>query len=131
MHTIARGTTGRPRSRPSAKTGSAARSSMSNASSTSGAISPTAPIATVVDAILNITASTPTYTDKDRFSLTVQPTYVNQNVSLVKTSVTSVGKLGFSVAVVPKSNAPKKAIEGLTIHAVERVEQAVELLREL
>ena len=40
-------------------------------------------------------------------------------------------KLGFSVAVVPKSNAPKKAIEGLTIHAVERVEQAVELLREL
>jgi DNA repair protein RadA/Sms len=32
-------------------------------------------------------------------------------------------KLGFSVAVVPKANAPKKApIEGLTIHAVERVE---------
>jgi hypothetical protein len=61
-------------------------------------ISPSAPIATVVDAILNITASTPAYTDKDRFSLTVQPTYVNQNVSLVKTSVTSVGKLGFSVA---------------------------------
>ena len=30
-------------------------------------------------------------------------------------------KLGFSVAVVPKANAPKKAIEGLTIHAVERV----------
>ena len=27
-------------------------------------------------------------------------------------------KLGFSVAVVPKANAPKKAIEGLTIHAV-------------
>jgi DNA repair protein RadA/Sms len=40
-------------------------------------------------------------------------------------------KLGFSVAVVPKANAPKKAIEGLTIHAVERVEQAVDLLREL
>lgn len=40
-------------------------------------------------------------------------------------------KLGFSVAVVPKANAPKKPIEGLTIHAVERVEQAVELLREL
>ncbi|HWH72968.1 MAG TPA: DNA repair protein RadA [Methylibium sp.] len=40
-------------------------------------------------------------------------------------------KLGFGVAVVPKANAPKKAIEGLTIHAVERVEQAVELLREL
>jgi len=40
-------------------------------------------------------------------------------------------KLGFSVAVVPKANAPRKAIEGLTIHAVERVEQAVELLRGL
>ena len=43
-------------------------------------------------------------------------------------------KLGFGVAVLPKANAPKgmtKAIEGLTIHAVERVEQAVELLRGL
>ncbi|WP_295639928.1 DNA repair protein RadA [uncultured Methylibium sp.] len=40
-------------------------------------------------------------------------------------------KLGFSVAVVPKANAPRKAIEGLTIHAVDRVEQAVELLRGL
>ncbi len=38
-------------------------------------------------------------------------------------------KLGFSVAVVPKANAPKKAIEGLTIHAVERIEQAIDLLR--
>ncbi|MFG6485179.1 DNA repair protein RadA [Roseateles sp. BYS78W] len=40
-------------------------------------------------------------------------------------------KLGFSIAVVPKANAPKKAIEGLTIHAVERVEQAIEVLRGL
>ena len=40
-------------------------------------------------------------------------------------------KLGFSVALVPKANAPKKAIEGLTIHAVERVEQAMELVRSL
>ena len=38
-------------------------------------------------------------------------------------------KLGFSVAVVPRANAPKKAIEGLTIHAVERIEQAIDLLR--
>ena len=38
-------------------------------------------------------------------------------------------KLGFSVAVVPRANAPKKPIEGLTIHAVERVDQAVEGLR--
>ncbi|MFN3303116.1 MAG: DNA repair protein RadA [Roseateles sp.] len=40
-------------------------------------------------------------------------------------------KLGFSVAVVPKANAPKKPIEGLTLHAVERVEQAIEVLRGL
>ena len=43
-------------------------------------------------------------------------------------------KLGFSVAVVPKANAPKrkdKAFEGLTIHAVERVEEAMALARQL
>ena len=40
-------------------------------------------------------------------------------------------KLGFTVAVVPKANAPKKAIEGLTIHAVERVEEAMEVVRSL
>ncbi|HZT56529.1 MAG TPA: DNA repair protein RadA [Burkholderiaceae bacterium] len=43
-------------------------------------------------------------------------------------------KLGFSVAVVPKANAPKgmtKAIEGLTIHAIERIEQAIDLVRGL
>jgi DNA repair protein RadA/Sms len=40
-------------------------------------------------------------------------------------------KLGFSVAVVPKANVPKKPIEGLTIHAVERVEQAMEVVRGL
>lgn len=40
-------------------------------------------------------------------------------------------KLGFSVAVVPKANAPKKAIEGLTIYPVERVEEAIQALRGL
>ena len=40
-------------------------------------------------------------------------------------------KLGFSVAVVPKANAPKKPIEGLTIHAVERIEEALEAVRSL
>jgi DNA repair protein RadA/Sms len=38
-------------------------------------------------------------------------------------------KLGFSVALIPKANAPKKPIEGLTIHAVERVDEAVAVLR--
>jgi len=40
-------------------------------------------------------------------------------------------KLGFSIAIVPKANAPKKAIEGLTIHAVERIEQAIDIARSL
>jgi DNA repair protein RadA/Sms len=40
-------------------------------------------------------------------------------------------KLGFSIAIVPKANAPKKPIEGLTIHAVERIEQAIDLTRSL
>ena len=40
-------------------------------------------------------------------------------------------KLGFSVAVVPKANAPKKPIEGLHIHAVDRVEHAMEVVRSL
>jgi DNA repair protein RadA/Sms len=41
-------------------------------------------------------------------------------------------KLGFSVAVVPKANAPKKGsrdIEGLTIHPVDRIEEAMEVVR--
>jgi len=43
-------------------------------------------------------------------------------------------KLGFSVAVVPKANAPKrndKTFEGLTIHGVDRIEEAMELARSL
>lgn len=40
-------------------------------------------------------------------------------------------KLGFSVAVVPKANAPKKPPEGLTVHAVDRIEQAISLVRSL
>lgn len=40
-------------------------------------------------------------------------------------------KLGFSVAVVPKANAPKKPIDGLTLHVVDRIEQAMELVRSL
>jgi DNA repair protein RadA/Sms len=40
-------------------------------------------------------------------------------------------KLGFSVAVVPKANAPKKPIEGLEVHAVDRIEQAIDAVRGL
>ena len=40
-------------------------------------------------------------------------------------------KLGFSVAVVPKANAPKKPIEGLIVYAVERIEEAIEAVRSL
>jgi len=40
-------------------------------------------------------------------------------------------KLGFAVAIVPRANAPKRPIEGLRIHAVERIEQAIDLVRDL
>jgi len=40
-------------------------------------------------------------------------------------------KLGFSIAIVPKANAPRKPIEGLTIHPVERIEQAIDIARSL
>ena len=40
-------------------------------------------------------------------------------------------KLGFSIAMIPKSNAPKQKIEGMTIVAVERIDEAFNKLREL
>ncbi len=40
-------------------------------------------------------------------------------------------KLGFSIALIPKANAPKQAIEGMRIVAVERIDQAFSQLREL
>ena len=39
-------------------------------------------------------------------------------------------KLGFSIAMVPKSNAPKQAIPGMTIVAVERIDEAFTKMRE-
>jgi len=43
-------------------------------------------------------------------------------------------KLGFETAIVPKANAPKKndpAFKGLTIHAVDRVEEALNWVKGL
>lgn len=40
-------------------------------------------------------------------------------------------KLGFSIALIPKANAPKQAIEGLQIVAVDRIDQALGKLREI
>ena len=40
-------------------------------------------------------------------------------------------KLGFSIAMIPKANAPKQKIAGMTIVAVERIEEAFSRLREL
>jgi DNA repair protein RadA/Sms len=39
-------------------------------------------------------------------------------------------KLGFSIALIPKANAPKQNIEGMTIVAVERIDEAFTKLRE-
>ncbi len=43
-------------------------------------------------------------------------------------------KLGFSVALVPRANLPKKAgreLEGLTLHPVERIDEALDIVRGL
>ena len=40
-------------------------------------------------------------------------------------------KLGFDTAIIPSANAPKHPIDGLTVSGVERVEQALEKMREL
>ncbi|CAD6534790.1 DNA repair protein RadA [Paraburkholderia sabiae] len=40
-------------------------------------------------------------------------------------------KLGFSIALIPKANAPKQAIDGLQVIAVERIEQAIDRIRTL
>ncbi len=40
-------------------------------------------------------------------------------------------KLGFSIAMVPKSNAPKQKIEGLQIVAVDRIDEALNKIRDL
>lgn len=40
-------------------------------------------------------------------------------------------KLGFSAALIPKANAPKKAFEGLTVYAVDRIDDAFETIRSL
>ncbi len=40
-------------------------------------------------------------------------------------------KLGFSMAMIPKANAPKQKIAGMTIIAVERIDEAFNRLREI
>jgi DNA repair protein RadA/Sms len=40
-------------------------------------------------------------------------------------------KLGFDKAIVPKANAPKAKLAGIEVLSVERVDQAVQLLRNL
>ena len=39
-------------------------------------------------------------------------------------------KLGFSIALIPKANAPKQKIEGLTVIGVERIDEALNRARE-
>ncbi|MBM3344204.1 MAG: DNA repair protein RadA [Betaproteobacteria bacterium] len=39
-------------------------------------------------------------------------------------------KLGFTHALIPKANRPRQAIAGLTVHAVERIEEAVVMFRD-
>ena len=39
-------------------------------------------------------------------------------------------KLGFSEAMIPRANAPKKPIEGLRVHAIDRIDEALAVLRQ-
>jgi len=39
-------------------------------------------------------------------------------------------KRGFSIALIPKANAPKQAIEGLKVIGVERIDEALNRLRD-
>ena len=40
-------------------------------------------------------------------------------------------KLGFKIAMIPKANAPKQKIEGLTIIAVDRIDEAMSKIRDV
>ncbi|OXC80353.1 DNA repair protein RadA [Caballeronia sordidicola] len=40
-------------------------------------------------------------------------------------------KLGFSIALIPKANAPKQPIEGLEVIAVDRIDEAIDRVRSL
>lgn len=40
-------------------------------------------------------------------------------------------KLGFTIAMIPKANAPKQAIDGMRVVAVERIEEAFQKMRDL
>jgi DNA repair protein RadA/Sms len=40
-------------------------------------------------------------------------------------------KLGFSIALIPKANAPKQPVDGLKVIAVDRIEEAIDRVRDL
>ncbi|MDR2924478.1 MAG: DNA repair protein RadA [Azoarcus sp.] len=40
-------------------------------------------------------------------------------------------KLGFKTAIVPRANLPRQPIEGIEVHGVDRIEQALEIVREI
>lgn len=60
-------------------------------------VSPSAPIQHTVLFTLAITTTTPAYTDKSRFELTVLPVFATHDANNIDCSVTSVGKLGFAL----------------------------------
>lgn len=60
-------------------------------------ISPSAPVQTTVMFTLVTTTTTPAYTDKARFNLTILPTYMIHDANEIQCTVTSVGKLGYAL----------------------------------
>ena len=61
-------------------------------------VSPSAPIGHAVGCLVAISAAAPAYTDKDRFNADVLPPYAHHDINRVHTTVTSLGKLGFSTS---------------------------------
>jgi hypothetical protein len=51
----------------------------------------------VIQATLAIRSTSPSYADKDYFKLVVQPVFVDHTANNVRTTVTSVGRLGFAL----------------------------------
>ncbi len=63
-----------------------------------GQVSLTAPEQTPVDATLDISATSPVFNDIARLRFVIQPVFVNHLANNIATTVTSVGRYGFAVA---------------------------------
>ena len=97
------------------------------------------PIRTVRSSVIGLIGTAPdldaairpaTFADDESWNAAKAAFPLNTPV-LIAGSRREAAKLGFTVAVIPKANAPRQPIEGLEIHAVERIEEAMSVVRGL